>query len=341
MDILQFQELLRKKKAIPQCILFCPRVTDRKKSYEPFLVEETVSELIKINFSPGTEEFGVKTFYGDEATIEDVIVECKTHPFFTPQKMVIVRKFENYDKDGRKKDKELNLLLEYIENPSEFTILICITESIDPEKILYKTFEKMKGVVESPALSPAKIKEWIRDTLLSHNKRILSEALEELIARTGPSLTEINNALTLLLNYVGKRQVIKIEDVIYSCADVAEESIWNLTDAIANADSGKACEVLNDLLNQGKTVSEIIGVIHWLLENAYKTTSASEEKPKSSFVANKVAPLAQRFGIKKLITAMNLCNEVTAQMRQSGVDERLAIELLVIKLAYSPTAKHQ
>lgn len=339
MDILQFQELIQKKKNIPKCILFCSKATDKKRTFEPFLVEETISLLIKEFFSEGTEDLAIKTFHADETSIEDIIVECKTLPFFTPNKLVIVRKFELYDKEGKRKEKELKPLIEYIENPSDFTTLVCIAEVIEPDKILYKTFEKMKGVVESPSLPLPKIKEWIKSVLSSHNKRILSDALEELLERTGSSMTEINNALTLLLNYIGKKQVITIEDVMYSCADVAEESIWSLTDAIANGDTGKAWEVLNDLLNQGKSVPEIIGVIHWLLENAYKTTSLSEEKPKSSFVATKVAPLAQRFGIKKLISAMNLCNEVTAQTRQSGADERLALELLVIKLSYSPSTR--
>ncbi len=337
MRITEFLKLLKENKRIPNCLLFCPSVSAKKESYEPFLIEEAVNILIKKYIPEGEETIGVKTYYADDSTLEEIVEECKTLPFFTPQKVIIVRKFELYDKEFKKKDKNIAMLIDYLENPVDSTLLICIAQSIDPRKDLYKAFEKVKGVVEAPNLTTNEIKEWIQKKVADANKKISPSALEELIARTGTSLTEINNALNILLNYTANKNKIEMEDVLYSCADVAEESIWTLTDAIAMSDMGRAWEVLNDLLNQGKSAPEIIGIIHWLLENAYKTTSVSEDKPRSSYVENKVAPLAKRLGVKKLIQAMNLCNEVTAQMRQSGADERLALELLVLKLSHSPS----
>ncbi len=337
MDIKQFKKSLPKD-GIPEsrCFLFCPSTTANKESFEPVLVDEMIEELTKNFLPPGTESMGVRTFYGDETTIDEIVMECATLPFFTERKIVIVRKLDVLDRGEKSESKSLRPLLEYLQNPSDTTLLLCIAEAVDKRKALYKAFEAINGVVECPALSLSELRDWIRQYLAGYKKKISPEALEEFIDRCGTKLSDVQNALTLLLGFVGQRDTITLKDVLNSCADVAEESIWSLTDAIALGNMKGAWHILNDLLEQGKEPPEIIGVLHWLLENAYKTTSFSREKPKSPFVEKKVAPLAKRFGEKKLITAMNLCNETTFAMRQTGVDERTALELLILKLSYVP-----
>lgn len=336
MNIKQFKEIVSKKGVPINCLLFCSSVSGNKESFEPVLVDETIDELTK-NFIPeGMESLAIRTFYGDESQLDEIVMECSTLPFFCPHKVVIVRKFELLDRSEKTDAKAIRPMLDYLQNPLDTTLLICVAEGIDTRKPIYKAFEAINGIIECPALSLIELRDWINKHLKNKKKKISPDALEELISRCGSKLSDIQNALTLLLGFVGEKENITIKDVLESCADVAEESIWHLTDAIALGNMKGAWLILNDLINQGKEPPEIISVLHWLLENAYKTTELSEEKPRSTFVANKVAPLAKRFGLKKLVTAMNLCNETTYAMRQTGTDERTALELLVLKLSYTP-----
>ncbi len=337
MNISELKKIILKNKLPTNCLLFCPSSSGGKESYEPVLAEEVIEQLIKDFIPEGTESMSLSTFYGDETNLNEIVMECRTLPFFSPKKVVVVRKFEVLDRSEKSDAKPIQAMLEYLQNPIDATLLICVAESVDARKPLYKAFSKINGLVECPALSISELREWIKQYLKERNKKISPGALEEFVARCGTRLSDVQNALALLLGYVGDKGAITIEDVIASCADVAEESVWSLTDAIARGDMKGAWLVLNDLFNQGKEPPEIIGVIHWLLENAYRTTELAEEKPKSSFVMKKVTPLAKRFGLKRLVTAMNLCNEVTYAMRQTGMDERLALELLVVKLSYIPS----
>ncbi len=335
MDIKQFQEKYLTKGLPTNCLLFCPSGTGSKESFEPVLAEEMIEKLIKDFLPERTESIGMRTFYGDETQLDEVVMECSTPPFFSPRKVVVVRKFELLDRSEKSESKEIRPMLDYLQNPLDTTLLICLAETTDARKPLFKAFEARKGIIECPALNANELKEWIRGYLSNKKKRISPEALEEFVARCGTKLSDVQNALTLLLGFVGDKEAITIKDVLESCADVAEESIWSLTDAIALGNMKGSWLILNDLLRQGKEPPEIVGVLHWLLENAYKTTEISEEKPRSSFVAKKVAPLAKRFGVKKLVSAMNLCNETTYSMRETGMDERTALELLVLKLSYT------
>ncbi|HOK10522.1 MAG TPA: DNA polymerase III subunit delta [Candidatus Hydrogenedens sp.] len=340
MDIKQFKKSLDKGDIVSKCLLFCPSVSGNNISFEPVLAEEMVEQLTARFIPSGEESFGIRTFYGDETSIDEVLMECKTLPFFSSKKVVIVRKFEVLDRSEKSEAKSIQSMVEYLENPSETTLLLCIAESTDARKPLYKTFTKINGIIECPLLSPNELRDWIKKYLAERKKKISLEALEELMARCGAQLKDIQNELTLLVGFVGDRETITIKDVLASCADVAEESVWHLTDAIARGDMKNAWLILKELIQQGKEPPEIIGVIQWLLENAYRTLAISEEQPKSTFVRNKVTPLAQRFGLKKLVTAMNLCNETTYTMRQTGMDEKIALELLVLKLSYVPE-KHR
>ena len=336
MDVKQLKKVLSKEGLPTNCLLFCPSVSGNKESFEPVLAEEIIEELIRGFMPEGTESVGLHTFYGDETRLDEIVMECSTHPFFSPRKVVIVRKFELLDRNEKSDAKSIRPMLDYLQDPLDTTLLLCVAETVDARKPLYKAFASINGVIECPALNNNELKEWVRQYLNSKKKKISPDGLEEFVSRCGTKLSDIQNALTLLLGFVEEKDSITIKDVLESCADVAEESIWSLTDAIALGNMKMAWLILNDLLNQGKEPPEIVSVIHWLLENAYKTTELSEEKPRSTFVMNKVALLAKRFGLKKLVAAMNLCNETTYAMRQTGTDERTALELLVLKLSYIP-----
>jgi len=120
---------------------------------------------------------------------------------------------------------------------------------------------------------------------------------------------------------------------VVACADVAEESVWALTDAISESDPDKALRVLYDLLDLGKGPDDIIGLINWLLENAYRACPETQAENKSRFVNDKAMPLVRKWGLKKVMAACELCTDTHFMIRSTGVDQKLALELLVIKLS--------
>ena len=79
-----------------------------------------------------------------------------------------------------------------------------------------------------------------------------------------------------------------------------------------------------------------MGIINWLLETAYRALPETGVEAKSRFVADKVMPLARKFGLKKTRAACALCTDTHFLIRSTGVDRVLALELLIIKLAYRP-----
>ena len=311
--------------------LFCPaKVAGIKgSSFEPFLAEQAIDRLVNSLVDPTMKDLAYATFYADEAREQEVVMEAQTLPFLVERRVVLVRGAERYQTEAAGK-----ALLAYLEDPSQSTVLILLASTIDRRTKFFKQCGKVGVVVECPELNEREAANWVRREAVARGKRIEGAAVTALVERSGTHLSDLNNALNVLIGYIGAREAITEADVMAACADVAEEEVWALTDAIAASETGDALRSLRKLIDLGKQPDELMGIINWLLTSAYAVAAAGDGKPKiSPFVAGKVAPLADKLGIEKLRAAFALCTDTHFMIRSTGIDSALSLELLVVKLA--------
>lgn len=322
----------------PPVVFLCPAAKPPfgREDYEPFLVDEALRKLTAAYVPAGMEDMAYSVFYADESPIPAIVEEARTYPFLAERRVVVVRNAERYKDLSGEKRSPLAPLLEYIENPAETTLLVLAASAVDRRKKFYKACEKNACLVESPQLTEGEMREWINAEMRARGRRLEEAALRELMERAGNRLSDVNNALLLVCGYAGSANTVTEADVRAACADVAEETVWQLTDAIAGSMPDVALASLYQLQALNKAPEEIIGTINWLLENAYRAHPETEPVVGKPFVERKVAPLARTLGLQKLKAAMALCTKTMFQMRSTGVDRDLALEMLVIKLASHP-----
>lgn len=318
--------------------LFCPGKAPRARelSFEPYLVEQAIERTLDLYVDPATRDMAYAAFYADETPVQSIVMEAQTLPFLTERRVILVRGAERFFTE-----EAAGAILPYLEAPNETTLLLMVASKLDRRTKFFKACEKYGVVVECPELSRAEVQQWVRAQLKDQGRTISGDAVDEIVHRAGTHLSDVNNALNLVQGYVGTRTQITLDDVLAACADVAEEIVWNLTDAIAKSDGHAALTSLRRLIEMNKQPDEIMGIVNWLLNSAY-TVAASDGKPAamSPFAAQKVTPLAQRLGVKRLRNAFALCTETHFMIRSTGVDNTLALELLIIKLA-NPTGRPQ
>ena len=326
-------------KAPPATVyLFCPGKPPRGRelTYEPYLVEQAIERTVALYVDPGMRDMAYAAFYADETPVQSVIMEAQTLPFLTDRRVILVRNAERYFTEAA-----AGAMLAYLDSPNETSLLLMVTSKLDKRTKFYKACEKHAVIVESPELSWQDGEQWGRSALAGRGRTIDSNALQEIVHRAGNHLSDVNNALNVVQGYVGDRAHITEEDVLAACADVAEEEVWSLTDAIGSSDGHKALTSLRRLMDMNKQPDEIMGIINWLLNSAYAVAASEGKAPAlSPFVARKVGPLAQRLGAKRIRSAFALCTETHFMIRSTGVDSTLALELLVIKLA-NPVQRSQ
>jgi DNA polymerase-3 subunit delta len=322
------------RKPLPPVLLFAPgKAPFNKEPWEPALAEKAIQQIIAAYVDPSMRDLCFSVFHADETKPGEIVLEAQTLPFLAERRVIVIRNGDHYDKYSGEKNSPLAPLLHYLENPSDTTLLLIIAGKVDKRKKLFKSCQKTGAIVECPQLDDSALGAWIRNEVELRGKSIESAAVTELIHRGGSRLGDINNAVNLVTTYVGDAPCVTEEDVVAACADVAEETVWALTDAIAASNPEKALSTLFQLADLGKRPDEILGLINWLLDSAYRALPETDAKLASSFVGQKVMPLARKLGLEKLKRAFALCTETHLMIRSTGTDEMLALELLVIKLS--------
>lgn len=318
--------------------LFCPGKAGpraRETTFEPVLADRAVERIVQAQVDPENRDFGFAAYYADETSPGEIVLDARTLPFLAERRVVLVRNAERYNTESA-----AGAMLDYLAEPNDVTTLLLVANKIDRRTKFFKTCQQAGDVVECPALSENEVTEWVREEAARREKDIDAGAVRELIDRSGTHLSDVENAFVLVSNYVDEGARITKADVVAACADVAEEEIWALTDAIAASRSGDALAALRNLMELGKHPDEIIGTINWLLKSAYMVAIATGEPSISRFVAQKVRPLKEKLGVVKLRAAFALCTDTQFMMRNTGVDSALALELLVVKLA-TPIRRRQ
>jgi DNA polymerase-3 subunit delta len=328
---LEIVEFLKKAGTLkPSAVyLFCPyrAPNARESTFEPLLAQRGVDKLVERFVEPDIKDLIYSSYLAVESDPAEIASVARTVPFLAEYRVVVVQGANHFETE-----KAGEPLLAYLESPCESTILILVAPTIDRRLKLYRLCDKAGSVVTCAQLRKEQATAWARVEIKARGKSIEPKALEELIARSGARLGDVNNAIVLVCNYVGHAPEIREEDVVAACADVAEEQVWALTDAIAEANTEMALHVLRALTDSGKNEFEILGTVTWMLKTAYFASGAARDRV-SSFQMQRFKPLADRIGRQRFKNAFALCMKTEVLFRSTGVDRGLALELLVLKLA--------
>jgi len=319
---------------LPQVILIGPgKGGFNTDPFEPLLAERATQSIIQKYVDPSMRDLCLSIYYADETSPGEIAMEAQTLPFLVERRVVVVRNAERYYQMSGEKRSPLAALLYYLKSPNPSTLLVLVSAKVDKRVKFHKACLDAGLHIECPQLTDSQLKSWVRNEAGSRGKKIDANAVDILLERTGHRLGDVVNSIGLVASYVGNNNEIKIADVNAACADVAEETVWNMTDAIAESNTASALQALYQLLQYGKSPDEIMGTINWLLESAYKACPESSLNNKSQFVTNNVTPLVRKWGIAKIIDALALSTDTHFMIRSTGVDQKLALELLVLKLA--------
>ncbi|HNR30256.1 MAG TPA: DNA polymerase III subunit delta [Candidatus Hydrogenedentes bacterium] len=315
---------------VPPVVLLCPGTAGKSKNvtFEPVRAQQAADRIVEAFIDPSLRDLAYALYYGDEADPAGVVLEAQTLPFLADRRVVEVRNADVYETETRGK-----AIHAYLASPNETTVLILVASRIDRRLKFFKACQKAGEIIECPELSEREVHAWVGERMDTLGKRIDGDAVSELVRRAGTRLGDVNNAIQVVADYVGGKGRVTQEDVAGACADVAEEEIWALTDAIAASEVGKAVTALRKLLAFGKAPDEIMGTINWLVKMTYGVLVPESGQKVHAFVADKVRKLGDKFGRAKTQDAFKLCTSTHFMMRSTGVDPELALELLVIKLA--------
>jgi len=249
------------------------RVANMKNLYlfignEELIIKNKIDTIITLA-RPGA--FNLTTYDMEVTKVSDVVNDCMTMPFLSERKVIIMR-HPNFLGKGEDWQNVLSLL-EYIDNVSEFTILIIDASNIDIDdtKEIAIKLRKKAEVSETRVLSDIEMRGWLKRQFGVLSIDIEDSAVELFFEYVGTNLVQAKTEVDKLINYIGDRKLVTIRDVAASVSIEGETNVYSLTKAINEDNKGKVMDIYYSLLKTGNDQIRLLNLIYRFLKDSYIT----------------------------------------------------------------------
>ena len=185
------------------------------------------------------------------------------------------------------------------------------------------------------------IPEWI--DYLAHGKQLeISREAATLIKNfVGVNLTEINNELDKLKNYIGERKKIGVDDVLAIVSRARVDRIFDLTDAIGRNDKGSALASLANLLDHGQNeigalamISRHIRILSNLKDGQREGLSGGKLCAKAGipqFLLNQYLDQSKIWNDSKLNGTIKALHDTDRALKSSSLPSHVWLENFILK----------
>ena len=300
------------------------------------VIKKNKMDRILENLKP--EETDIIKYDLDTISIQEVIADCMTIPFLKKNKVIIIKnpRFLQSQKTHIKHD--IKVLIKYLQNPSDTTILIvdAVGINIDKNSELFKNFQKYSYIIDIKELDIIECKAWVKRSFAKENVVIGDEALNLLLDYLHGDLLRMEQEVDKLASYKKNDRVTEA-DIKLLVSKNYDADIYNLIKAIIQKDRQLINEIYHNLLVTISDVSSIMGLVSKSFMELYTTLKLLQ----AGYSQNDIANI---FGIKpgrayylmkdakqfKLETLENYVTEICEldyKIKNGLIDKNLGLEL--------------
>lgn len=302
---------------------------------EPYLLGQIPDRFKFSVLDENTFDFNLNIFYGGDVDVTVLKDAVETLPVMTMKRLVILKNAEAI------KESEWAELESLFKNPVDSTVFVICADKVDKRK------KSIKLIFESAITSEFKkpydneVPRWINHLAENHDLKFSLEATHRLHRLVGNNLSELDNQIQKLKNFVGLRSVIDLKDVSEVVSNSKEESVFDFTRAIGQKDRITALEQLVQLIDQGQNEVGIVSLLARHMRILLTVRSGMDQ----GLGGSKLASLAQVpayfiegycdqarvWSIKKIEDALVVLNETDKALKSSPVSSHIWLENMVLK----------
>lgn len=233
---------------------------------ETFLKTKAIKDILKV-IPEGQRDFNSDQFYGGETPLAEVLTVARTLPFIAPRRVVIFRDMEKIrlsaadsallgryldDPKPRAREKkelrvELQLLADYLVDPSPQTTLVFTTEADSAGRTWSKKFPSLWTPVDFSPLRGRDLRRAVQEAAKERGVRIGVEAADRLVEAAGSDLGRINQEMEKLAASVGRGEEISVDQVHLLVCGYAYQRMFDLVQAVATRDLAAALKLIDSL----------------------------------------------------------------------------------------------
>jgi len=311
---------------------------------EQYFIEEARQLLIKGALGGDNTDLNVNSFDMMEVPVEAALEEAETLPFLGDRKLVFVQNPVFFTAEKAKIEHNVKRLEQYLQDPAPFTILVFQGrfEKLDERKKLTKLIKKQAGVLEAKRPAERELSGWIKGRAAEEGVIIEEEAIHQLLAIAGFNLSVLSMEIMKLALHAGPGNEITEESVTALTARTLESDIFRLVDRIVTGNLPEALRIYYDLIRLNEEPLKILAVIAGQFRLIYQVKELMKKGYGQQQVAGhlKVHPFrvkiaggqARAFSDGQLAAIVQMLAESDYEMKSSGMDKKMIIELFFFRL---------
>ena len=302
---------------------------------EAYLRENYKRTLIKALVNPG-DNLNYNVFRGADTDMEAVLSLAVTLPFMAEKRVILVQDSELFNKTSDE-------LADYIENPSEDTVLIFEEEKVNANNRSFKVAKGAGYCVKAERYDSKKLPSWVAADFKRYGKKVSGSAVDLLIERAGTDMTALDMEVTKLVSYVGDREGVFDDDVMKMVHRSPSASVFQMIEAVVDRRLDRAVGLYYDMLSGEESPFgirslierhfRILLIVKDMADQKADNTEISAAAGISEKIVWKYEKQAKKYSRVKIKNVLSECTRTERAIKQGRIADKTAVELLLFGIA--------
>lgn len=301
---------------------------------EALLRDEAFAAIRRAALGDGGGDFDFERLAGERTTPGQLQDSVRALPLLAKRRLVVLREPEA--RKGGKGEALAEALGAVVADVagSDTCTLVVIAEEIDRRARWVKAFAEPAAFVAcDPPKNAKEALGFLRDEARAQGVTLEPAAAELLAESVGPNLLALRQELTKAVLFAGEGARVTRAHVQETICAVAEEPIWDLTDAIGEGRAADALALLARMLGAGAPPQVLLGSLAGHFRKLARRR-AGQPPAGHPFMVQKLERQARRYSPARLLSCLRAIHEVDEVLKgQGALPPELALERLVLGLA--------
>ena len=302
---------------------------------EPYLLNQCTQRFKFSVLDESTVDFNFSLFYAGDSDVSTIKDAVETLPVFCSHRLVILKNAHEL------KEAELKQLESVLENPVVSTVFVIMADKVDKRKKAIKLLLDQAYCVEFKKPYDNQVPQWISHLAQNVGLKMTTDAIHRLHRLVGNNLSELENQIFKIQDFIGLKTQIDIDDVNSVVSVSREESVFDFTKAIGQKDRVKALEQLVSLMDQGQNETGIVALLarHMRLLLTVRTGMdqgiggaklANLDQVPSYFIES-YCDQARIWPCRKIEESLVILHETDRALKSSPLSSHIWLENMVLK----------
>jgi DNA polymerase-3 subunit delta len=298
---------------------------------EPLLRDDALAALREAVLGDAPADFNLDRLDGEKLAPAALVDAVRTLPVMAPSRLVILREPDARGA-GRGLADALAELVPGLAADGE-CVLVVVAEKADGRARWVRAFAEEAVVRCEAPKTEREVVAFVRREAKRQGVRLEAGAAELLAERVGPQLLLLRRELEKAALLAAPGAAVGRAEVAAGTPTLAEEPVWDLTDAIGEGRVADALRVLSRLLAGGAAPPLVLGSLASHFRRLLRIRSGGSVAG-PPFVVRKLERQAGRYGPRRLSACLRAIHETDLALKGAGhLPPELALERLVLGLA--------